>query len=396
VSKPAAPEVVVTGAAPTVPAVPAAPDETLAGQLFTESFSFDFFQAVRLLERLDRRRVPIGRTGPSRQEVARFRSHLSLSFPPSSIYEIERPTPTVPALMTVAFLGLTGPSGMLPRHYTELLIRVEREGKWAEKSALRDWFGQFDHRLISLFYRAWEKYRFWVAYERGDYAKAEPDSFTRALFSYIGIGTPALRNRLAVAVHEVRDEEERERRLAHIDDLSLLHFSGYLAHQPRNVVSLEALLQDFFTLPLQVNQFQGQWLVIDPGNQSMLGEANNALGISVVAGERVWDVQSRIRIRLGPLHYAQFTEFIPDRMPVPQRKAFFLLSHLVRLYVGPELDFDVQLVLKKEEVPECQLAEVGGLGPRLGWNTWVRSAPARKDAEDVVFEGDELRWIEVA
>ena len=121
--------------------------------------------------------------------------------------------------------------------------------------------------------------------------------------------------------------------------------------------------------------------------------ANNELGVSLVAGDRVWDVQSKVRLRIGPLGYARFTELLPDRRPQPERKLFFLLSHLVRLYVGPELDFDVQLVLRAEEVPPCQLAESPSFAPRLGWNTWVASQAPAEDADDPVFEGDDVRWL---
>jgi hypothetical protein len=34
--------------------------------------------------------------------------------------------------------------------------------------------------------------------------------------------------------------------------------------------------------------------------------------------------------------------FFPDPSPVPERKRFFKLIHLVRLYVGPELKVQVQ------------------------------------------------------
>ena len=108
-----------------------------------------------------------------------------------------------------------------------------------------------------------------------------------------------------------------------------------------------------------------------------------------MAGSRVWDRQSKFRVRLGPMTYAQFIEFLPDRAPVPERKTFFLLAHLVRLYADPGLDFDVQLVLKAEEVPECQLTGDGTIGARLGWNTWLLTRPASADAEDVVIDGAE-------
>jgi type VI secretion system protein ImpH len=370
--------------------------QSVAERLFTDGFAFDFFQAVRLLERLDRARKPVGRAGPPRDEVVRFLAHLSLSFPPSSIYEIEpagtsRPMPA----MTVTFLGLTGPSGVLPRHYTEMLLHLERDAKGPEKRALRAWLDLFNHRLLSLFYRAWEKYRFFVPYERGDFARPDAaDPFTQALFSLVGLGVPPLRNRLRVSVREDRDGERRERSLARLNDLVLLYYGGFFAHRPRNVSSLRALVADYFGLPVRVEQFRGQWLRLDPANQSRLGgEGNNQMGVNLVAGARVWSVESKFRLRVGPLRYPQFLEFLPDRSPVAARKTFFLLCHLVRMYVGPELDFDVQLVLAREDVPECRLGDDGGPGPRLGWNTWVRTAAYPHDAEDATFAGEEVVWL---
>src|ERR1051325_2219467 len=138
---------------------------TVEQQLFEEGYSFDFFQAVRLLERLYPQRQPEGRGGPPAAEQVRFRAHLSLAFPPSSIYELVKAPEGSPHQMTQAFMGLTGPSGVLPRHYTELLLSLNRYAKHAEKHALRGWFDVFNHRMIALFYRAWEKYRFALAFE---------------------------------------------------------------------------------------------------------------------------------------------------------------------------------------------------------------------------------------
>jgi type VI secretion system protein ImpH len=374
------------------------PEPTVEQRLFKEGYAFDFFQAVRLLEKLAPQARPVGRPGPPGQEVVHFRAHLALEFPASAIYEIERQPAGRPQRMTVTFMGLTGFGGVLPTHYTQLLMQLERYGRRTQRTALRDWLDLFNHRLISLFYRAWEKYRFWRAFERGDHAGPEPDPFTRCLFSFVGLGLPALRNRLGVSLRVQEAGVPAERPLARVDDLVLLHYSGFLAHRPRCSVSLEALLADYFALPVKVEQFRGQWLRLDRASQSRMGAAagaNNRLGVNVVAGERVWDVQNKVRIRLGPLGYGRFTEFLPDRSPVALRKAFFLLSHLVRLYVGPELDFDVQLVLRAPEVPACQLnGPADGLGPRLGWNTWLCSRPPARDAGDAFFQGEELRWLE--
>lgn len=369
-------------------------ERTLEDLLFQESYVFDFFQAVRLMERLEPERKSVGGAELPATETVRFRARVSLDFPPSAIYEIVKPTPQLPVpAMTVSFLGLSGPSGILPRIYTEQLLRLEREGKGREKYALREWFDLFNHRFISLFFRAWEKYRFYPAFERREFSRHDPDPFSLCLFSLIGVGTPALRNRLTITTTEMRDGRPHEKSLGRIDDLAVLRYGGFFAHRPRNAVSLEAMLRSFLRVPVDVIQFQGQWLKLAATNCTSLGMANASMGANVIVGDRVWDVQSKIRIRLGPLTYAQFQSFLPDRAPVAGRKTLFLLTKLVRLYVGPEMDFEFQLVLKKEEVPACEVGAKGGIGSRLGWNTWSRRKPKSQDAEDVVFQAQDLTMI---
>jgi type VI secretion system protein ImpH len=362
---------------------------TVTEHLFAEGYAFDFFQAVRLLARVDPRRRPVGAAAAPRDEIVRFRAHLSLNFPPSPVYEIQQ-RPDAPPLMTVTFIGLTGPSGILPRHYTEMLIRLDREVRTAERYTLRAWLDLFNHRMVSLFYRAWEKYRFFLFQERGDHFTKDPDTFTQALYSLIGLGLPPLRERLHVAHLVTVDEQPRQQMLSAIDDLALLYYGGLLAQRPRSAVGLRALLTDYFGLPIEVRQFHGRWLKLEADSLARLGEANCDMGLNLVAGERVWDVQGMIRLRVGPLRREQFDAYLPDQTPTPERKAFFLLCHLTRLYVGPELDFDVQLILRAADVPACQFKDDGGLGARLGWNTWLSSEPRTRDAEDAVFAGEEV------
>jgi len=64
----------------------------------------------------------------------------------------------------------------------------------------------------------------------------------------------------------------------------------------------------------------------------------------------------------------------------------------VRFFVGPALDFDIQLVLHAQEVPPAQLDEAG-FGPHLGWNTWLTSPPHPADADDAVFFAEEEIWV---
>jgi type VI secretion system protein ImpH len=348
-------------------------------QLLAEPYRFDFFQAVRLLERIGReasrdplRRYPVGQDYWPKQEIVRFGVTPSLSFPAGPIGEIRRAAEPVneqltgrPPQMTVSFMGLTGPNGALPQHYTSLLIARVR----AKDYALRDFLDLFNHRAVSLFYRAWEKYRFTIAYES---AQTSPvpgaeDLFTRCLYCLIGLGTGGLRRRLA------------------FDDEAFLFYAGHFAHYPRSAISLEMMLADYFELPVQVRQFLGQWLYLSKEDQSSLPCAprprglNNQLGASLVIGERVWDVEGKFRVRLGPLGYRQFRRFMPSG------DALQPLCQMVRAYVGPQFDFDAQPVLKAEEVPWCRLGGDGADPARLGWNTWVRSGPCSHDVDDAVF-----------
>ncbi|QDU95003.1 type VI secretion system baseplate subunit TssG [Lignipirellula cremea] len=369
--------------APTLPRV-----KSLEQELFDHGCDFDFFQAVWLLERRSATQSPVGRTASPLHEAVRFAGRSDLSFPASAVHEILPPTTEEPrALMTVGFMGLTGACGVLPRHYTEQLLRMQRRVKGPAGRTLSDWYDLFNHRLVTLFYRAWEKYRVLPAVARGEHELSEPDTFTQSLFSLMGLGMPGLRGRLKTWA---KDTPGGPQAVAAIDDLSLLRYGGLLAQRPRSALNLQLLLADYFQVSVQVEQLRGQWLQLDSFSQTRLGlrHGNCKLGEDMVVGARVWDMQSKIRLRLGPLTYEQFVEFLPDHAPTSERKAFFALSHLVRLFIGVELDFDVQLVLKREEAPPCQITDdpVGGM--RLGWNVWLGTTEGKGDLDDAAFVGD--------
>jgi type VI secretion system protein ImpH len=241
---------------------------------------------------------------------------------------------------------------VLPHVYTELLLERGRAGD----RTLADFLDLINHRLISLFYRAWEKHHVIVARERGG------DDVCH-LFALIGLGIAPLRNRHS------------------FPDIALLRYAGIFAQRRRPAVVLEALLGDVFGLPIAVEQFVPHWLELEPSDCSTIGAAgaNNALGISMVLGDRVLDEQGSIRVRLGPLSLAQFQSFLPGGA------GFRRLTELVRLFVDAELDFDVQLVLKAAEVPDCRLASDPGQGARLGRFAWLKARPLRRDPDDAVF-----------
>jgi type VI secretion system protein ImpH len=318
-------------------------------------WAFEFFQAVRLLQRLDGTRQPVGRFASPEREAVRFHVHNTLSFPASQIDALDWPEGGQPQL-SVNFMGLTGPLGVLPYCYTELILERSR----AKDETLRAFFDIFNHRILSLFYQAWEKYRFALAYERGEF-----DRFTHHLMDLIGLGTEGLRGR-----QKVLDE-------------SLLYYAGLLAQQPRSAIALEEFLSDYFDVPVEVEQFAGAWYHLDPDTQCEFQNGDSyseQLGFGAVVGDEIWDQKSRVRIKVGPLTLAQYLDFLPEG------SAYEPLRALTRFFSSDEFEFELQLILKQDEVPRCQMGGEGETAPRLGWVTWARSGPLGHDASDTILK----------
>jgi type VI secretion system protein ImpH len=327
----------------------------LEDRLFAEPYSFEFFQAVRLLRRFYPDKNNVGLNQSPGQEIARFAIHPTLTFPASEIQTLER-RPEFPPLMRVNFMGVVGPQGVLPIYYTELVMDRLR----AKDSTLRDFLDIFHHRIISLFYRVWQKYRFQVGYEQG-----EGDQFSQYLFSLIGLGMPALQHR------------------QEIEDQSLLCYAGLFAQHPRTALGLELILQDHFDVPVKVEQFLGAWYSLDEASQCNLDDTffdSQQLGFGAVAGDEIWDPQSRVRIILGPLPLNQYLDFLPSG------SAFSPLRSLVRFYAGDEFDFEVQLILQREQAPPCELGAEGPAAPQLGWLSWSKTKDMQSDPSQAILQ----------
>lgn len=374
--------------------------KTLLQELQTEPYRFEFFQAVRLLQQFHPECSRLGYSWSTSQEVVRLRAMPTLAFPPSELVELQQPTfERSQSLLTVACFGLYGAGGALPNHYTQMILDLERDVRGPERRALREWFDIFNHRLASLFYRAWEKYRIAIPFERGAAFDRSPDAFTSMLLSFTGIGQPALRHRFSIYPKKpalVQDDQEvtPTNRLAGIEDVALLHYTGLLSsRRPRNAWGLGAIIQDYFELAVRVQQLCGQWLSIPCAGVTQLGSMGT-LGLNAVAGSQVWNIQSKFRLVIGPLPWDRFLDFLPDRAPIPERKSLFLLMQLVRFYVGVEFDFEVQLLLDRHTVPAAKLDSSSSFGLRLGWNSWIVQETPLHDLGDAVFQGEEVHVLE--
>lgn len=327
--------------------------ETLEQLLFAEPNSFDFFQAVRLLQLLAPHRAPVGDFALPWQEVVRFGVNASLAFPASAIQTLDRGEP---AAMKVNFMGLVGPLGLLPNYYTELVADRVR----SHDSALADFLNIFQHRIVSLFYRAWERSHFIVGYEREG-----KDAVTGRLLDLVGLGLPALQSRQIV-----RDE-------------TFLFYSGLFGLSSRSSIALESILSDYFDVPVEIEQFIGVWRSLAVPDRCFLDTGfleSHQLGFGAVAGDEIWDRQSRACIRIGPLDAERYRDFLPDG------SSFEPLQALVRFYSGQGVEYELQLILKQQQVPACELGDDKGT-MQLGWFTWMKSEPVfDRDPCDTVLQ----------
>ncbi len=335
------------------------PVSDLIRSMLREPYRFDFFQAVRILKSFMGQakgvRVPV-----ETDDVVRFGTLPSLEFPASALHSLESPPKggqdaLDPFRMTVTFMGLVGLKGVLPRHYTEALLEPNSS---KVRQQARAFFDIFNHKFISLFYDAWEKHSFVVSHER----KAET-ALNRYVLDVIGLGTNGLQGRLKDNSHGVEDS-------------SLCYYGGLLGQLPRSASALTAVLSDFFSVNIDVEQFRLRAYEIRESDQTRLGLENCRLGLDAVVGEAVWDRQFAFRLVVGPLSWPKFQDFLPGG------NANTALHQLVRYSIGMNMEYDIQLILNKEEVPYCKLSGATG---KLGLTTWLKSGPFMQDADSAVF-----------
>jgi type VI secretion system protein ImpH len=311
----------------------------------------DFFQVLRLIENAHSHLPRIGSSLRPRDDAVRFGQDPALIFHATTLGQYRRAGADARARLAVNFFGLLGANGPMPLHLTEYVRDRLRHGGDATLLAFLD---VFHHRMLSLFYRARASAEPAINLDRND-----GDRFSAFVGSLFGIGAPALRE---------RDD---------IGDFAKLHFAGLLANKARPASGLVSILREYFKLPLHVEQFVGHWMRLPPEIQSRLGGDGETgrLGASLLLGRSVWDCQNKFRIVIGPLGYDDYRRFMPGGDSLKRLLAW------VRTYVGLALEWDVRLILKKEEMPPLRL----GGATRVGWSTWLASAPARRDPDQMLI-----------
>lgn len=323
-------------------------------------WDFAFFQAVRLMYRAHGLPPRLGASTPDR---LRFAAPPSLSFPPGEIAGLTTGDDGR-ATLAVNFLGLTGPSGVLPRHYTEWLIARRQ----LRDPAARDFLDLFNHRLIGLFWRAWAKHRIDV--------NREFDTglgVLRYVYDLVGVGTPALYARVKT------DTPATPRPAASpgLPGAALGYFSGLIAQRPHGSASIARVVADVTGAEVAVTGCHGTLQPVPHADRTRLGCRAHALGASCVLGSVLWDRQTTLRVRIGPLDRARFESLLPCGALLAS------MVELLRFLTGLALDLHVKLALRAADVSPARLG--GSDAARLGWNTWLAGRRGTAAADECEF-----------
>lgn len=326
-------------------------DMSLYERLEREPRAMHIFLALRILEAEFREAPRHGEARRPDEEPVRLGQEPDVAFARTTVLDYAAPEDDAPGRMTNLFFGVFGPNGPLPLHLTEYARERKRTHRDPTLVAFADMLTQ---RFFTLLYKAWRSGQPTASFDRGPGGPLE-----QQVAAFSGLAGPAFRRRDA------------------LPDVAKRHFAGHLGPGPRHPQGLVAIVSAFFRAPVSVQEFVGSWLAVEEGDRWRLG--SGALGQTML-GARAWSRQAKLRLRIGPLSMAQYVALLPGGT------AGRRLVAILRGYLGDEFDWDVNLVLRADDVPAAML----GADTRLGQTAWVGGRPQGGDADDLFLSREAL------
>ena len=348
-------------------------------QLLNEPYRFDFFQAVRTIEyaansslnESDAVSAPLSLQAPPSREFLRFKARQQLSFTPSEITEVTHKeittgnaqTPKVQWQMEIAFMGLTGSEGVMRYYLSEAVLKQLK----LKNNGLRDFLEIFNHRAITLYYKAWAKYQMAANFETQKlHSQEEKDPITQILLSLIGLGLPSLQYRQPYS------------------DESLISLAGFLSRGTCTANGLERMLRSRFKLDVAIKQFTGAFSELTDDIVTKIGTQNNALGQNTFLGSRCHHSAGKFTVAIKPRNTMEYEALAPGSPLIRSLMSF------VRQAAGPELIFDLEVARTYAQTPSTQLRTTATYAPTLGWNTLLGSSSNNTDLLLVRMSSDLL------
>lgn len=307
------------------------------GRLFAEPWRFGFGQAVRLLVQwLRGRGVPYD---AALAHALRFENSVDLGFPASEVAALraeETADGVAGIVLTPACIGLLGAAGTLPLHYTERCAHTAADGN-AIGQGLADLCSR---RAVTQFWQA------------GTHHRIEQMADTQGRDGW----QPLL---LALAGQPDDDSD------------AALWYAGLLRTRPISAGALERLVASHLGLPVRLDSLVGCWDDVLPRLRSTLGTGNPVLGGGAMLGTRLWQLDRRVRLVIGPLARQDF-----DRL-LPRGQGAAALARLLAMAVRPGmLEFEICLLPAPACIRPLTLTATPGAMVRLGWDSFLTDGSA--------------------
>ncbi|WP_245753487.1 type VI secretion system baseplate subunit TssG [Paraburkholderia sartisoli] len=325
--------------------------EPFVAALLARAPTMNFMQLCRLLEaRMPAHPGFATRDTPDHEPV-RFRPQPRVGFPAGEIAAVESGgegvayEPNPPPTVRTTFMGLYGVDAAMPSHMIDDIV-LRTEGH----EALEAFLDQFNHRFVTLLYRAWKKYRYPVGFRPGG-----TDVHSRNLLSLAGFGWGEKPARAGLADSRV---------------LALLGLLVQRTRTPEGLAGVVALaapgvdvrVDEFF--PTLKGAGKPQPLTSMGGCD---GERRGLGGGYVLGARLIWRNRAA-RVTLRPASAGQAHDLLPGAWLHRELMAF------IRLYVGTKADVFLRMEVSSRLVP---LPAIGaareGPAPRLAWTTVLPS-----------------------
>lgn len=300
---------------------------------------YSFFQLVELLHQL-KGRDPQDAQWELTGEL-QFSANPSLGFAPSDISMLESLGNGRLRLET-CFLGLNGAQSPLPSYLLDMLLDDE-------EGIRRNFLDFFNNRLISLLYRLWRKYRYYVRFQEN-----AADSFSAQVYALVGLANVDIRQDTS------------------INWCKMLAYAGMLAGRSRSPQAVAGIVAHCFDLPnVSIRQWQLRQVEIPEFQRCRLGMANSKLGENTMLGKRIGDLCGKFVLCMEELSLERFRDFLPSG------EEFQPLCKVMEVILREQMAYDLELTLRADEAPLLQLGEEKG--GQLGWSSFLgKGGIARK------------------
>ena len=297
---------------------------------------YDFFQLMTLLREYNKNNRAI-----------QFSVAGNLAFPNSDIESLQYIEEDEPYWqVTINFLGLIGPSGVLPPHYTELLLEQAHQKRFA----LKEFIDLLHQRIITFYYEVWIKTHFYFNFNAKN-SFEQPNDIMDTLGGHVGLSV------------------SKKLQSLNFTEKFLLCHAGIFAKKRPTPSELRTLIEYYSKLHVEIVPYYKKKYYFLSSQASCLSSrahinGNNCLlSINTHLGDAINLYQNYFKIIIYVKSFEQLNNLLPD-------KSFFKnICDITQRYVGIDYSFSIELSCNLSVIESCKLSDV--TSGRLGWNSWI-------------------------